>query len=308
MGWQDRDYASDYGTPRGGTFAPRIPAMGTIFRGRSMVTILIAINVVVYVLCVVSSGRSLIESPLFQWTALYAPAVMHGQVWRLLTATYLHWDGWHIFMNMIGLHFLGRSLERDWGPKRFLGVYTVAGILGNVFYIVLSQMGWLPTGIAAGASGSVLALLGAAAVRYPHATVYIYMLFPIKIRTAAAIFGGLYVLNLFKRGANAGGDACHLAGLLFGAWWAWRGDRWWTSSRRWGSNAGGIAQPQVRVRSWVTPRAKQRKEDQAAINAILKKVHEGGIHSLSESDKRILSEATERQRAQDAEFGRADRL
>lgn len=308
MGWQDRDYASDYGAPKGGTFIPRGTAMGSILGGRSIVTILIVINVAVYVLCVITGRGRTGSSIIDYWGVLVPDLVLKGQIWRLITATYLHAGTMHLLLNMIGLHFLGRPLERDWGRHRFFVVYTVAAVIGNVFYILLTQIHWLEAYPALGASGGVLALLGAAAVRYPHATILVYMLFPIKIRTAAAIFGGLYVLNLFQRGDNAGGDACHLAGLLFGAWWAWRGDRWWTSSRRWGSNAGGAVQPQVRARSWFTGRVKQRKEDQAAINAILKKVHEGGIHSLSESDKRTLSEATERQRAQDTEFGRADRL
>jgi hypothetical protein len=50
----------------------------------------------------------------------------------------------------------------------------------------------------------------------------------------------------------------------------------------------------------------QRHDDAETVDRILKKVYEGGIHSLTEAEKRALQEATERQRQ--AEMGRVDRL
>ncbi|GAG36810.1 unnamed protein product, partial [marine sediment metagenome] len=153
MGWQDRDYAKK-ATPQRGVWAAGPRPMP---QGRSIVTILLIINVAVFVLCRISSqpGRML-TSPLFQWTAMYTPDVLHGQIWRLITSDYLHWSFGHILMNMIGLHFLGRPLERDWGPRKFLAIYTIAGLLGSVFYLLLGLCGWLSiNGIAAGASGCV---------------------------------------------------------------------------------------------------------------------------------------------------------
>ncbi len=302
MSWRDREYA------RGAERVRPIPfgRGGTLLGGRSIVTTLIWVNIIVYVVCVMTSGPGGgLQSPVFNLLALYTPAVQGAQVWRLITAQYLHWDAGHILMNMIGLHFLGRPLEREWGTRRFFGVYTIAGLMGNLFYVALTLIGWLPiNGVAAGASGCVLGLLGAAAVRYPHAEVWIYFLFPIKIRTAALAFGGLYALNLYSRGNNAGGDACHLAGMLFGAWWAWRGEGWWFSRNR--------SMPRFRVRtappadSTFTERVEQRRSDAETVDRILKKVYETGIHSLTESEKAALREATERQRS--VESTRPDRL
>ncbi len=317
MSWYDRDYAKVrrvhgpvYG-PTGG-----VGALG----GRSIVTILIVVNAVIFVLCSLSSSGYVLRSPLFQWGAMVTPLVLKGQVWRLITSDYLHWTFGHILMNMIGLHFLGRPLERDWGPKKFFVIYTISGLLGSLFYLLLSVMGWLPMqGIAAGASGCVLGLLGACAVRYPHAQLWIYFLFPIKIRTAALIFAGLYALNVFRGGPNAGGDACHLAGLAFGAWWVWRGDRWWSFTARstWArlkSRASTAASPQRRGRGFGRGRGTfadniaQRREDEETIDRILRKVYDKGIHSLTESEKEALKAATERQKQREAQAGRTDRL
>jgi len=282
------------------------PPPRSALRGRSVVTTLIILNVAVFVLCLLTTGRSsggvrsgedILTSPLFQWMAMWPDAVTHGQVWRVLSAQFLHWSFGHIFMNMLGLHFLGRPLERDWGSRQFLAIYLISGTLGMVALLGLVQVGWLTPALAAGASGGVLALLGACAVRYPHAEVYIYFLFPIKIRTAALLFGAWYIVNLYQRGPNAGGDACHLAGLVLGAWWAFRGESWWDRTAwHWSQRRGRPRK--VRVQRF-TPGFERRVEDEETIDRILKKVYDGGIHSLTEAEKRALQEATERQRAAD---------
>jgi membrane associated rhomboid family serine protease len=277
---------------------------------------LLVANIAIFVLTSMTSqpGR-MPPTPLFDWLAMFTPGVLRGQVWRLITSDYLHWNLGHIFMNMLGLYFLGRPLERDWGGRKFFAVYTIAGVLGSLFYMLLTLVGWLsPAGIAAGASGCVLALLGACAVRYPHAELLVYFLFPIKIRTAALLFGAWYALNLFHQGPNAGGDACHLAGMVFGAWWAWAGDRWWTyrGTARWrqliGQRKQRSAKPRPSRSGSFAQKMEERRADAETIDAILRKVYDGGIHSLTEDEKRALQEATERQRQRDREAGRVDRL
>ncbi len=300
MSWQDRDYA------QGPKY--RRPVMPSFNLGRSVVTTLIVVNVGVFLLISMGSG-GVRHSGLFQWGALYSPLVLSGEVWRLITADYLHWNFGHIFMNMLALHFLGRWLERDWGGKRFFVIYTLSGVIGSVFYVLLTTVGWLnPDGVAVGASGCILGLLGACAVRYPNAQVYIYFLFPIKIRTAAILFAGWYTFNVLNSGDNAGGDACHLAGLGFGAWWALRGDAWWSRKSFAVPKFGGGQAPKVQAKPTFRKRVKQRREDELTIDRILRKVYEGGIHSLSESEKRALHEASERKQAREAGAERVDRL
>lgn len=298
MAWHDREYAREPDYP--GSF--RTVGGRGVFAGRSVVTILIWINIIIYLLCAMTGGdRGVLNSPIAAALAFYTPAIQHGQIWRLITSQYVHWDSMHILFNMLGLHFLGRQLERDWGSRQFFAVYTVAGLAGNFFLLALTLKGWFnPAAPAAGASGCVLGLLGAAAVRYPHAEVLIYFLFPIKIRTAALVFAGLYALNIYMRGTNAGGDACHIAGLGFGAWWAYRGEAWF--------NRRGWHWPRFRSRkpyrrpapSAFQSRIEQRRNDAVTVDRILKKVYESGIHSLSEAEKKALQEATQRQKAMES--------
>ena len=297
MGWQDRDYAS----PRTGPTwsAPRVGR----WIGGSIVTTLITINVAIYILARLSST---LEELIYGLGAMQARAVMEGHIWRLFTAQYLHAGIGHLFINMLVLHFLGRSLERMWSAKKFFTVYTLCGLFGNVFYTILGSRGVIdPTWPAVGASGCIYGLLGIVAVLFPQATVYIYFLFPMRIRTAAIIFGGISILTILERGSNYGGEACHLAGLVFGVWWAMKGDAWWSRSQWRVPGFGATRRPKPKG---FKAKVARRREDEETIDRILKKVYDGGIHSLTEKEKRELQEATERRRQQDAQSGRVDRL
>jgi membrane associated rhomboid family serine protease len=332
MGWQERDYAR--AEPRGPARPPFGPWAGGP-RPRSIVTILIVINVAVHFvrplcpnapipvpavirdLSVPEGARVAIveqqrDAP-FAVGAMSTGLVLRGQAWRLVTSQYLHTRGsvMHLLVNMIGLYFFGRSLERMWSRRKFLVVYTLAGVAGNIALMIIGATGWINPFIPAiGASGCVLGLLGICAVFFPHAEVYVYMLFPVKIRTVAVVLALGYAYTIWQRGWNFGGDACHLAGLAFGVWWAARGDRWWAirGSETWAGLFGKLVPPgRPRPSAW-QKKMDRRKADAELIDELLAKVYEGGLHSLSPSERKALTEATDRQRRQEKRAGRTDRV
>ncbi len=296
MSWYDRDYARPHTHPSR-TIIPGLPLFGA-----SVVTTLIIVNVVIHVLGVLLP----IQGVLYDVGALVPDSVLHGQVWRLVTAQYLHAGTMHLLLNMLALHLLGTQLEYLWGRQRFFAIYALAGLAGSLGIVLLAVMGAIaPDTVAVGASGCILGLLGAAAVLFPTQSIYVYGIFPIRIRTAAMIFAGLYVLNIVGRGANYGGDAAHLAGLAFGAWWAWAGQRWWDG---WAARRGPPASRPRRRTSPFTRRVQQRADDARLVDAILEKVHREGMHRLTRAERRALDAATERQRQAEARAGRTDRL
>lgn len=306
MGWEDRDYAQT--NPRGRGPSWRGPGSSRLIGG-SIVTTLIAINVGVFVLAMINHR---LGQAFYDYGVLQAEAVMHGELWRLITTQYLHDpNGFgHIFVNMLGLHFLGRPLERMWSAKKFFWVYTTAGLAGSTFFTILGSLGWInPYMPAVGASGCLFGILGIVAVLFPTATVYIYFLFPLKIRTAAMLFGAYAVLKVVSQGSNYGGEACHLAGLAFGVWWAKKGDLWWSATEwRVPRRKPRSARPRRASGSGFTEKVAQRRTDAAEIDRILKKVHDGGIHTLSKVEKKTLEEATARQRQAEIDAGRVHRL
>lgn len=84
-------------------------------------------------------------------------AVWNGEVWRLVTALFLH-AGWlHLLLNLYGLHVLGHAVESGLGTGRFLIVYFVSGIFGFVISLIFLHP-CVPT---VGASGALFGLIGA---------------------------------------------------------------------------------------------------------------------------------------------------
>ncbi len=74
---------------------------------------------------------------------------------------FVHYDIWHILFNMLALYYFGRMLTVIVGPGRFLILYFVGGILGNLLFMSLniSSQEYL-----LGASGAVYAVAGALVV------------------------------------------------------------------------------------------------------------------------------------------------
>ena len=91
-----------------------------------------------------------------------------SQIWRLVSAIFVHIGLEHFVMNMITLYFLGRQAEDIFGSWNFLFLYLMSGIIGNVFVFFFT-----PNVVAAGASTSLFGIFGAIitlryAVRNPY--------------------------------------------------------------------------------------------------------------------------------------------
>ena len=197
--------------------------------GLSIVTILIVVNVIVFVLQLRSEQLS---KSINEFGAMQSAAVFQGQVWRLITSQYIHAGVMHLLVNMLSLHFLGRPLEAIYSRGKFLAVYTACGAVANLFFAVLAWRGVIhPLMPAMGASGSIYGLLGIVAVLFPHADLLMFYIIPVSIRSAALIMGVLAFMAVVERGKNYGGQAAHLAGLAFGLWWAIHGDKWWSETK-----------------------------------------------------------------------------
>jgi rhomboid protease GluP len=93
---------------------------------------------------------------------LFAPRVIAGEWWRLVSANFLHLGILHLVLNMLGLMYLGKFVE-DWlGTFRFSLIYAISG-LGSMLAITYFDTQW-PTKIpqvTVGASGAIMGLLGA---------------------------------------------------------------------------------------------------------------------------------------------------
>lgn len=220
------------------------------------------------------------DKVLVKWFSLYPVSLSAAmQLWRLITYQFLHGGMPHIFFNMLGLFFLGPTLERYWSSKRFLIFYLSCGAAGGLFYLFLVVTGLLPALPMAGASGAILGMLAACAILFPHFVVFIFV-FPVPIRIAAIAFTAFYLITLITKGANAGGDAAHLAGMAAGAIYVF--------SQSW------RAKLKLKIQSGrLQKKIAAERNLQAELDRILQKVHDSGIHSLTSKEKKILEQATE---------------
>ncbi len=139
--------------------------------------------------------------------------------WTFITSIFLHGNGWHLFVNMLVLFFFGGELERRIGSKKFLEIFLVTGIAGNIGFTLFSYVtaDFIP---AVGASGAIFGVFATLAIIAPEIRVLIWFVFPLKIRQALVIFG-LWDLFLLPRGGPVANSA-HLAGLAIGLVYGYR--------------------------------------------------------------------------------------
>jgi membrane associated rhomboid family serine protease len=278
MGLYDRDYTQEQNDAQQG-YSPQmrfgLPSVTPV------VLNLLIINVVVYLIGLILGDSTNKEMTLLQKLfAVYPISWFHiAQIWRLITYQFLHANFIHLLYNMINLLFLGPTLERQWGGRKFLTFYLSCGLAGGLFYIFLVKIGILNIGFLVGASGAVLGVLTACAILFPHFVVF-YLILPLPIRAFAVIMILTAVMTVLSHGANSGGEACHFAGIAAGAIYV-LSDSWRTALKL-----------RLKASKWDKYIESERRL-RLEVDRILKKVHDSGIHSLTASEKRILKKATQ---------------
>ncbi len=173
---------------------------------------LIALNVLAFLGMVVCSGGAGFMEPsndlLKKWGADFGPLTLNGDYWRVVTSMFLHIGFIHLLVNMAALRSLGESCERLLGSGKFLAVYFIAGLAGNIASLLLN-----PVVLSAGASGAIFGVYGALfAFFLAHRDTMNKQALLNGSRAAAAFI----VYNLFLGFAFGFDNAAHIGGLLTG--------------------------------------------------------------------------------------------
>jgi len=271
MGLYDRDYTrADYRAQQ--HYAPQ---MRMAFpKITPVVKWLLIINLGVYFVQILGGDRLLV-----QWFAAYPSLLAVLQIWRLVTYQFLHGGVLHILFNMLCLFFLGSTLERHWGGKKFLVFYLGCGMVGGLVYPLLRGLKIISPHLIPliGASGAILGVLAACAILFPQIVV-LFIFFPLPIRVVALILTLFAIFGIIK-GENAGGEAAHLGGMAVGAIYVL--SQSWRDKLKLKARAG----------QW-EKKVAARRNLQLELDRILQKVHDSGIHSLTSKEKKILKQAT----------------
>lgn len=179
---------------------------GKVFEQKKPIitTILIAINIIVFIAMYLFGDGSRSISTLLQFGANYGPAVRAGEYYRLLTCAFLHIGLFHLVMNSYTLYVIGTQIESFLGRWKYIIIYLISAILGSLLSIVFSS------DVSAGASGAIFGLFGSLLYFGYHYRVYLGGVLKSQIIP-------LIVVNLIIGFALTGIDnAAHIGGLIGG--------------------------------------------------------------------------------------------
>jgi membrane associated rhomboid family serine protease len=274
------------------------------------------------------------RDPSFKEKYLFRPEAILAwrQYYRVITSGFLHQDLQHLAMNMLSLYFFGPVLEDSFGPGQFLLIYFGAMVGGDLLSLYVHRHHDYR---ALGASGGVAGVILAYIFLFPGGSIMI-MFLPIGIPGwLYGIAYLLFSFYGMQGGAGNVGHDAHLGGALAGMFTAAalhpdaiRRNPWLFSGI-----AGGTALLFIYLarnpfflplegfdfaRRKNRPAASfprfslgklfrfKRGADRAVsappgrldrrVDEILKKISEDGIHSLTETEKTLLKEASETQR------------
>lgn len=197
---------------------------------------LVIINVLFFLATI--AAKTVWRIDLSDYLGLHYIGASDFQPYQLVTYMFMHGSFGHLFFNMFALWMFGNTLERIWGPNRFLLFYFVCGIGAGLAQELVQYIQYLTTlqgydnvRIAAnhiipmseylnmlttvGASGAVYGILLAFGMMFPNSTIYIYFAIPLKAKWFVLIYGIIELFAGFTSVDNVAHFA-HVGGMLFG--------------------------------------------------------------------------------------------
>lgn len=237
--------------------------------------------------------------PLTAWGHFSSGKAFFGlEVWRFITFQFLHADITHLVFNMMGVFFFGPLVEQHLRTRRrFLSFYLACGIFGSLTYLLFNLVGtlgglkfapflfddmFMPL---VGASAGIFGILMAAARFAGDGTMLVFMVIPMRISTGAYLMAAAAAANLILGGKNAGGDAAHVGGAIAGFIFV----RNMHLLRDFLDIFGKSPAPRP-------ARPGDGESRQRKLDAILQKVHDEGLHSLSPAEQKFLQQQSDERR------------
>ena len=137
--------------------------------------------------------------------------LVQKEYWRLLTSVFLHSGLYHLGSNLIAQVFLGNAVERNLGHIKYLILYIVSGVGGNIISVLYDRAQGVNT-YSVGASGAVFGVMGALIVLIIKGRKKLRTGSSMLVRAGFAVFYAVYAGFRTPYTDNA----AHLGGLAFG--------------------------------------------------------------------------------------------
>jgi membrane associated rhomboid family serine protease len=154
--------------------------------------------------------------------------VLSGEVWRLLTAPWLHLPSGtvgHVISSLLGLYFLAPSLEERWGGRRFARFLLFSALFAYAFQLLFELI--LPASIGArlvgeywfGAMPVVEAVAIAWALSFRGQTVRLFFVLPVSSTGLILFVVGTSLMYLIAAAQSPSGLIAPFGGMIAGYLW-----------------------------------------------------------------------------------------
>jgi len=150
----------------------------------------------------------------------YLPPWYVSPPWTFFTTIFVHAGLTHLLFNLLGFLLITPVLEERIGSLRWALVFFLGAAFGQLLFFVARLAFGSPTFLLVGASGGLMAVLGAFARLYPRERVTLFLPIP-GVPTVPVIWlaiGYLLLSFVFVAGGPGSGIAheAHIGGLAFG--------------------------------------------------------------------------------------------
>ncbi len=137
-------------------------------------------------------------------------------LWQLISYQFIHGGFMHLFFNLFALWMFGSELEEMWGSKKFLSYYLLCGIGAGLIQLYVAPLFSDPAPTI-GASGAIYGILLAFGLTFPDRPIFMFPLFiPIPAKFFVLIFAGIELLTGFTSSGSGIAHFAHLGGALTG--------------------------------------------------------------------------------------------
>jgi len=172
--------------------------------------IIMGISVLLYLMTSIFGANFIDQNPnvLYKFGALVNINSIDNyiQLYRLITSVFLHGSIMHLICNMYSLYIIGPQLESFFGRIKFIIIYILSGVIGNLLTLAFLQNNV----VSVGASGALFGLLGALIYFGYHYRVYLGSV--IKSQIIPLIILNL-IIGFIAPGIN---NFAHIGGLIGG--------------------------------------------------------------------------------------------
>jgi membrane associated rhomboid family serine protease len=240
----------------------------------------------------------------FQLFGFSSHFLTNGYLWSIASYVFLHEGPFLLIMNLIGIHFICRAVERDLGTRNFYWLCSLAAIFACLFWLAFNFSGTKPL---SGFSTIVMASITFFCFSHPERpiTLLLFFVLPISIKPKFLLLG-LLGLELFGfvfwelRDNQTINCSAHLGGMLTGAFVF----RYLHSGKEFpqfvfSSTRGKKTKvkPKLFGRKRSSAKASyavdfsDQQSMQEEVDRILDKINENGFGALTQEEKNILEKA-----------------